>query len=676
MINWRSAIDCWMNAMSCARIVDEIQENIDLLATQFRDLPQRHRSIRAVFDQSWQMLSDEERGVMERFAVFRGGCTHEAAEAVAGASWPVLAALVDKSLLWRDSRTDRYQIQELLRQYAEEQLDTSGSTTTACDAHLSYYAGLFCDVHDVLFSPQGDAMRGAIVADFENLRAAWDWALAQERFQDLDMMLDVIWTAGINLNRHFEARALFAAARDKLEDAKGEERAIFGRVLARLGKCESVFMRHDKAEAAFLQSLAIARECNSLFDIAYVLSWLARLMLNKGDSASARTMLEETGEIYRTLDIKFGMALTFRNLATTLGLEGEVERCQDLHLKSLGLFHEMGDKLHYAETLHTIGVWRLRWGEWDQTRQDIAEAVSVFNECQHPTGSAQAISHLSQIMLASGELEEAQQMAATTLTFAQDVQDTFYGVMVSAASLFTLSHLAGLNEDYAEAYQLAKKAMDFALLRPHTILDTTAASLALGWSLWGLERYDEAADCLAEFLFQARDTHASAYMVCGLAVLAAVYFQRGETARAAELVGLVSTHSASPTGFLERHPLFGQLKDQMKSALGAERYLAMVTRGSQQDLEDCVTAVLSEMQADIADPIAQANQSLPDPLTPRELEVLALLAKRLSNPQIAERLFISTGTVKGHVNKILQKLNAKDRQEAAERAQTLQLLNP
>jgi predicted ATPase len=121
----------WLKALSCQEVAAEIRESIDFLATGHRDIDERHRSIRAVFDYSWRLLTEEEQRVMRRLAVFRGGFGRAAAEQVAGASLQSLSSLIDKSFLYQNS-TGLYEIHDLLRRYAEEQLDLD-----AVAGHLS-----------------------------------------------------------------------------------------------------------------------------------------------------------------------------------------------------------------------------------------------------------------------------------------------------------------------------------------------------------------------------------------------------------------------------------------------------------------------------------------------------------------------------------------------------------
>jgi predicted ATPase len=111
----------WLRALALDDIAAEIERGIDFLKASTRDLPTRHRSIRAVFDYSWKLLTDEERAVLRKLSVCQGGFRREAAAEIAGADLPVLASLVDKSFL-TITPTGRYRRHPLLIQYTQEKL--------------------------------------------------------------------------------------------------------------------------------------------------------------------------------------------------------------------------------------------------------------------------------------------------------------------------------------------------------------------------------------------------------------------------------------------------------------------------------------------------------------------------------------------------------------------------
>src|SRR5690606_34785610 len=112
----------WVNMLSLAEIAVELSDGLDLLEGEVRDVPSRHRSMRLVFDRSWERLEPEERALFKALSVFRGNFSREAAQQVTGASLRLLAGLVNKSLLASQPDSGRYVLHDLIRQYAAEHL--------------------------------------------------------------------------------------------------------------------------------------------------------------------------------------------------------------------------------------------------------------------------------------------------------------------------------------------------------------------------------------------------------------------------------------------------------------------------------------------------------------------------------------------------------------------------
>lgn len=167
----------WTKALSCAEIAHEIQRGLDVLTTHIRNAPERHRSMQAVFDQSWRLLTEAERQVFPRLTVFRGGFQREAAEQVAGASLAVLAGLVDKSFL-RLSAAGRYEIHELTRQYGEEHLNAvPDAKKETQNHHCIYFAGFLHQRHATLRGPEQARALDEIGDELDNIILSWQWAV-------------------------------------------------------------------------------------------------------------------------------------------------------------------------------------------------------------------------------------------------------------------------------------------------------------------------------------------------------------------------------------------------------------------------------------------------------------------------------------------------------------------
>jgi predicted ATPase/DNA-binding SARP family transcriptional activator len=197
----------WVRSANPAAIADRVAGDLDLLATSAPDVERRHRSLRSVIDWSWQLLTDDERRVLARLSVLRGGFDLDAAAAVAGATLPLLADLVDQSLV-AVAEDGRYDMHELLRQYAAERLagDPADGQATR-ERHAQHYAALLPEPAEAAAGGEG-----ALDAEVENLRAATDWLIDHADATRLDAHLARLWPLYQRRGWFREAQAVLTAA--------------------------------------------------------------------------------------------------------------------------------------------------------------------------------------------------------------------------------------------------------------------------------------------------------------------------------------------------------------------------------------------------------------------------------------------------------------------------------
>ncbi|MDF2739733.1 MAG: transcriptional regulator, family, partial [Actinomycetia bacterium] len=216
----------WVRSASPAAIADRLAAGGELLATTAPDVEPRHRSIRSVIDWSWELLGEGERQAMARLSVMRGGFDLDAAAAVAGAGLPLLAGLVDHSLV-EVGEDGRYNMHELLRQYAAQRLAADPAEEAEVRRrHADWFSGLLPDPDQAL--PDGGA---ELEADVENLRAATDWLVANGDPPELDRHLDRLWQLYRRRGWFREAQAALGAALRRRE-LPAPERAHWHRLLA------------------------------------------------------------------------------------------------------------------------------------------------------------------------------------------------------------------------------------------------------------------------------------------------------------------------------------------------------------------------------------------------------------------------------------------------------------
>jgi predicted ATPase/class 3 adenylate cyclase len=184
----------WMDVLALEEIADEIAANLDFLETELRDAPTRQRSVRAVFETSWERLDEPERKLFKKLSVFRGGFAREAANQVAVANLRSLARLTDKSFLRRNPETGRYEIHELLRQFGEQRLlENDQSYQRARRAHARYFTERLAALETRFKAGIEAEGLDEIETDIENIRSAWGFSAESGDTEALQRSLFAVW---------------------------------------------------------------------------------------------------------------------------------------------------------------------------------------------------------------------------------------------------------------------------------------------------------------------------------------------------------------------------------------------------------------------------------------------------------------------------------------------------
>lgn len=290
----------WVNTLSCREIAIEIERNLDFLATRKRDIPERHRSIHAVFEHSWNLLVEEEQNVLGKLSVFRGGFQRAAAEQVAGATLPLLSSLLNKSLV---RRTDhgRYDLHELVRQYAAIKLQAQPDADSRTQSkHAHYYAALLQQWKDDLRSLKQRESLAVMSAEIDNVRLAWNWMTSNQQAPLIGQAI-----AGISLFHDIQAlfqegAAMFGQAVQMfMATPESAHSVILGQSLTwqayfylRLGK-------HVDANALLREALALLRNGDDTSALADALLYLGNTAILSGNLAEAREFAQESNAMNR-----------------------------------------------------------------------------------------------------------------------------------------------------------------------------------------------------------------------------------------------------------------------------------------------------------------------------------------------------------------------------------------
>lgn len=629
----------WVTTLSCADIATEIEQNIAFLATDLRNVPARHRSMQAAFDHSWALLTEAERLVFQRLAVFRGGFSRAAAEQVAGAALPILSSLVDKSLVRREA-AGRFQLHELLRQYADEQLCAAPEEAArSYAAHREYYVAFVAARFN---SITGGAQRVAlseIATELDNIRAAWRGAVTAGDTEGLGRVAHT-------LTLFFDFRARYREGWALLEDGLRVLRAadpspLVDRTYAAM-LVDAVRLNHRLAQLPAMRAvLAEAEACYGRLagplppgQMTDPQLWRALLTLIDGHYAEAARL---GAEVIRrnTADDRPGnlpSAWWMRAAATMWQQDLDAAGQYARHCSEAAI--AVGDRWQLAYCHNMQGHVATARGDYAEARQHYEASYAMREEFNDPEGMGTGLTHLAKIAALQGAPDEAERLYRTSLAIARGIGDQ----ITTANALNGLGMMACATGDYVAA----------------------GRHLAEGLSLMAEARLMR---LLLTFLASAGDW----------------LLQTGRPAEAAATLALAQTHPASDH---ETRARARQLLATIAGVLPPEDYAVLVERNQGVDPSDLAAQLIpmltalpvAEAAPPSAPPAPAAASSLAEPLTTRELSVLELLAAGRSSQEIADELFLSVNTIRSYSQDLYGKLGVGSRTQAVARARELGLL--
>ena len=417
----------WVQILSPEEIAAELTQNLDLLEIELRDFPERQRGIRNVFEYSWRRLTNVERDMYIRISIFRGGFTRQSAKAITGISLQTLAGLVDKSFV-QPMRGGRYELHELLRQFAEEQLDTSGQTQAVQEAHGTYYLNLLHEREADLVSDQQLTALAELEADLENIRAAWYWAVRERNYALIDLALEGMYRwYWLRRDRQQEGRDWLRFAREQWAPAPGEvPHFVWGRVSARVLDQEGPwFTKIDQARQRIERAMAIAQQHGAGAEVAFCLWALGHAeMGSRTDPTNhdrAVAYLEKSLEQYQTLGDRFYIAQLLQDLGHCYRWMLRIDKALVCLQRSLRLRQEMGDRIGQGHCLRELGWAAFLDGDAVGAETYWQHAYDIRYEVGGKQEAADSLFTLSLLSLTKGDWEHGRRMAEEALIIAQEV---------------------------------------------------------------------------------------------------------------------------------------------------------------------------------------------------------------------------------------------------------------
>jgi predicted ATPase/DNA-binding SARP family transcriptional activator len=392
----------WVGHYAPDEIAAALQSDLAFLTAQTHDVPERQRSLRAVFAYSWNLLTETEREALARLSVFRGGADRPAARAVAGIATTTLVSLVDKSLL-RRLDVGRYRLHALLRQFAAEKLAEAEETTTLGDRHLAHFLDLAEQAAGELRGPNQREWLDRLDRELDNLRAALAWARERGE-EDLGLRL------ASALGRFWE-------------------------------------MRSHVSEGRTLLAAALAASASPARPRAAALHAAGRLAYYQGDVEQAETLDEEALALWRQLGDSAGIAASLNSLGTLANREGDAARAVDLHEEALALWRELGDRAGIAVSVINLGGMAYWQGDAARALALHEEALAMRRELGDRHGIVLALINLGAVAFWLESAERASVLLEEALPLARELGDQ----VMSAMTVLYLGHSASRRGDVIAA---------------------------------------------------------------------------------------------------------------------------------------------------------------------------------------------------------------------------------
>lgn len=604
---------CWVDMLSLADIAQEIRHNLDFLETDIRDMPARQRSLRAIFETSWQRLDSSEQQVFAQLSIFRGGFTRQAAQKVTGASLQMLNKLSDKSLLQFDKPGGRYHVHEMLRQYGAEQLVTTVTDKAVIwDRHSAYYCAALHKLLPDLKSARQRSALALIEADLENARIAWKWAVACRYVDQLAQAMDSLghfyewqgryyegvktfelaatalqiyirqltetdsqtanamlvlaqilaWQSVFNrlLGYTDTAEALLAECLALLDDpilAAKDTRATRAFALLQLGS--STFVANSQFYQRYQQSLALYRQLNDPWGIAMALSSLGRSTRINGDYAQTKELWEESLERWRLLGSERNIAKVLAELSLLARYQSQYQASERLAQECLMLARDLGNRAAIADGLGNLAMAYYFLGKFQQAHEALTESLSLFDDLGDSQATMIACFRLGIANGGLGNFERASSYAERGLRIARQVNNSFGIALLNYIVGSVAVHRGNLAEAQARLQESLTVGRIVGLL---TEVSFALEELALVEYASG--NISQARQYAVEGLqkaITAGDTISLGMIILPVAILLA---EQGNTHRTAELWAMVAGEP-----WIAQSAIFETARQEIKTAIAS-----------------------------------------------------------------------------------------------------------
>jgi predicted ATPase/DNA-binding SARP family transcriptional activator/Tfp pilus assembly protein PilF len=529
----------WVGVRSCQEIAQEIAQGSAPLTTRLRNVPERHRSIRATFEYSWQLLSEPEQALLAQLSIFRGGFGREVAQTVAGATAAALSNLLDKSLV-RQVAPDRYDMHQLLHQYTVEKLQSvPDAWEKAQTKHAQYFAAFLGHQQPRLKTAEQRQAIEEIGQEIENVSLAWNLALSRGWAEQVEQSL-------VGLYQFYSVRGRFREGIDLLEGAierwrdDSQHEQIYGAALARQAALYAKLGHYDRTEMALDESLSIFRNLDVAVEQIFCLLHLLNVLTYRGEYDRAEAMASEALALSRQIGDRWSIARALDLTGMIRYRKGDVNQAEVLCEESLSISRQIGHHQLMLWSLNKLADIACHGGDFARAQRLYDECIALARALGDAYNEAIHLNNQGTILQVLKQYEAAEELFLASLAICRHIGDR----TGEAIALSNLGKVAYDLSDYEQALAYCEDGLSigretgdqWVLMSCLTNLGRTACAID----------DDEAARAyLAEALKIAYETQTSLVQTEILTCLGVLFAKRGQRTRAAEILALTSQHPAS-----------------------------------------------------------------------------------------------------------------------------------
>lgn len=528
------------------QILTAIQQNLDFLSSAMRNLPLRHRSLRAIFEHSWLRLAATEKQAFQSLAIFEDNFTAHAAAAIAAIPAAVLHVFLEKSFVYSmpvevrttatadDAVEQRYRLHPILRQYAAEKLAaTAEASGELLQRHAQYYSTWVAGQAAALYTAQAAQVSDRITLEIENIRKSWQTAVAFRQHTSLERYLPGLVQYYRLRGLFQEGQALLSAAIDRLTPSAAPPAPdpAQGTLVSRLWAYKAELLiesgGYEEAIACAQTSVALAQQNQDrLAEAMGYLQWGAALHRQAAYAASDQKLAQALA-IAEAAQAGKVMADSYLCMARNRFYLGDYAGGQVRHEQAIRSYQSSGDLVNELATHNSLAMLYLFAGDYAKAQTAYERCLNAYRQIGNQPAIGLILNNLGALATLVGRYQAAQQYYEESLAIRRRVSGRQFEALI-LANLALIAHQVNA-QSKALAYSQAALQLSIELGER----DTEAyARLCQGHALAALERWPEAADAYQLALSARRQAGQQTQALEPLAGLARVALAQGQLRQA------------------------------------------------------------------------------------------------------------------------------------------------